>query len=1131
MPFYKRDEETNKVSITTPTTNSILERAKNLELDKQSNRSYVEMLNDPEVIAAAQRFVRDRLGQDDLSEKEAVDEFMEHFRSFNVNELTAAGDYGYVSAAAADAEKRRDDRAVQRLADYRLLYQTFSDLPSFSGGYGETFEDYAKGLITAPSTYVGLVLPGIGKGSGLATTQAAKAGVASTLRQALRKPVSTAVSGMAARPITTTAAVEGVAGSLQNIAAQKTEMEADLRKDYRSSETALAFGLSAAMPVGLGVLGAKSGAKRIIERNTVDLVQEADKAILEANEKSAKKADKLLSENKEIAGEIRGVLRSLDPEKVEAGKAVRKDIEEVEDLSPDFTIALDPERTKRIFAATVEIMKESGEGLRSGERITEGIARVIRDKDNGDEFAKEVMDKYNITSDDFANLFMADVSEAARTLQAAGTASKIFQRLSDVAATDVFGLDKQLQEKALAVGKKLQDGDARAAIQKADALQGEVKKGLVSRLDDTRRAFMTSQTATTVRNVASGYARVGIDVLTKAVDRGISASVAKLTGKKVELAPNEDILGIVYGLINKKEADAVKTIFEQGFSLQATKLFRELQDIGDATGRSTNRVGALESISRELNALNTFSDNMFKQAAFIGSLKRQLNEAYTRARRAGEDVNIDDYKLTEIIKNGKFNQTFGIVKGKGAKKTYMPQDALKKAIDESLYFTYQRTPDNPVAKGIINGIHSAPFLTTSLIPFPRFVMNAMRFTYEYSPFYLVEGGTEFYKTLTGKAGATGNYEDISKALVGTGILFGAAGFRMTENAGEKWYEYKMDNGQTFDMRPFFPAAPFLFFGDILAKAMQGEDMSLVTKNVTMDALQALTGTQFKAGFGFYALDSMFRDLSQATDPTYEGVIGQKADTILLNGMTNIINTFTIPLTAGQDLYNTFLAPDDERLVRQTKTSDVMSLIINKTLSRVPGNYAIEEYLAEKFGTTAPEIYASPTRKEPLRRQIPLTRQLTGALLQERRNFFEQEVERLKITRSQVARRTGIPEADQLIGTLFGEHANEFIVPTLQNSKRYKEGDSEYQREFLLSLIGEYKQDVMHSVRAISYLRGPENYGFDPMARADFVALKSRAKRKAIQEYHETYGEPTEDRPYDFSTLLALGKKYQKIPVR
>ena len=71
------------------------------------------------------------------------------------------------------------------------------------------------------------------------------------------------------------------------------------------------------------------------------------------------------------------------------------------------------------------------------------------------------------------------------------------------------------------------------------------------------------------------------------------------------------------------------------------------------------------------------------------------------------------------------------------------------------------------------------------------------------------------------------------------------------------------------------------------------------------------------------------------------------------------------------------------------------------------NYAIEKYLAEHIGYNAPEIYEVPSKAEPMRRQLPLTRQLTGALLKERRNFLEDELARLKITRRVLSAKTGV----------------------------------------------------------------------------------------------------------------------------
>ena len=61
--------------------------------------------NDKLVRQAAVRFARDKHGITDISEDDAIDNFIEHFRSFNVNELTAAGDWNYISGVSADASK------------------------------------------------------------------------------------------------------------------------------------------------------------------------------------------------------------------------------------------------------------------------------------------------------------------------------------------------------------------------------------------------------------------------------------------------------------------------------------------------------------------------------------------------------------------------------------------------------------------------------------------------------------------------------------------------------------------------------------------------------------------------------------------------------------------------------------------------------------------------------------------------------------------------------------------------------------------------------------------------------------------------------------------------------------------
>ena len=452
---------------------------------------------------------------------------------------------------------------------------------------------------------------------------------------------------------------------------------------------------------------------------------------------------------------------------------------------------------------------------------------------------------------------------------------------------------------------------------------------------------------------------------------------------------------------------------------------------------------------------------------------------------------------------------------------------LDKAVEDALYFTYQKTPDSQVARALIDGIHKAQFLTTSLVPFPLFIANAMRFTYEYSPVYLLDAGFVRFA-----AKNQDNYEELAKGLVGTGLLMGAIGYRMSEHAGENWWEGRRADGSTYDLRPFFPAAPFLFVGDLVARAFDN-DISKMTvagfkpfedqdrplygdRNELADAIQALSGTQFRAGMGLYALDNALRDVMAEDDP-------QKVQRMLTAAAANIINTYSIPLTMLQDTYNTFAAPDDARIVRDTNSSDMMSFFVNKSLSRIPMNYRIEEFLSEKLGTNPSEIYQSPTRGEDLRRITPFSRQVYGALYNERKNRFEKELAELKISRQIVFAKTGVPEADALIAQFMGEYITDFVVPAIEQSDGYAKLTREGKKDFLKRVIQEYRTDIMDLVEYNS--KQPvykERFGFDPMEKSGWNSLQKVDKERAMKVYHENHGVP-EDGKYDYTKLLYYAK--------
>ena len=71
------------------------------------NFSYEQFQQSPKLRRAAVRFAKAHLGYDNPSAEKAINETIEHFREFNVNELTAAGD-AKVKVAAFPAASKMD---------------------------------------------------------------------------------------------------------------------------------------------------------------------------------------------------------------------------------------------------------------------------------------------------------------------------------------------------------------------------------------------------------------------------------------------------------------------------------------------------------------------------------------------------------------------------------------------------------------------------------------------------------------------------------------------------------------------------------------------------------------------------------------------------------------------------------------------------------------------------------------------------------------------------------------------------------------------------------------------------------------------------------------------------------------
>ena len=187
------------------------------------------------------------------------------------------------------------------------------------------------------------------------------------------------------------------------------------------------------------------------------------------------------------------------------------------------------------------------------------------------------------------------------------------------------------------------------------------------------------------------------------------------------------------------------------------------------------------------------------------------------------------------------------------------------------------------------------------------------------------------------------------------------------------------------------------------------------------------------------------------------------------------------------------------------------------------NFAIEKMIAESLGVDASEIYEVATREEPLRRQTPITRQMFGILLNERKNRFEEELEKLKISKRVIQSKTGVPKADNIINKFLGEYSSTKLVSDFDNEE-YKNLSNEGKREYIKETIKEYKKDIVDLAKYKSSVMAKQKDEPDPMDELRFKQSFTKYQReRAINKYKEIFGEKT---ILDYDKLIDLAEFYK-----
>ena len=922
------------------------------------------LLNNQKFLDDAQMFLAEREDKEVTEPEEIYDAFMEHFRYQNVNEATALRDLYYVNNQTDDEgvarfgrlmdtyDKMDSDFGLTAAQDYLggvlTAPSTYASMFSFGA---------AKAGAVAAQQGIKLGIKEVIKQKALKTGQTLTTKqlddiVFDTARKRAVKRIkgeSVAPASLGDRVVNITqglrnggyrAAIGGMAVETLGAGAGVTAQEMarvkaiDGYDEVDFANISLATGVSALTG---GLLSGLAGSQKAIRSNVAEqyvMTQLAKQnKIIEKTYKTrtaplmkSKTYGKLV---KQKADTLKLSLEeTVGKEFMEAGKKLKKDMSPYERL----TVGVADKEIANIAAAAVQIVKKLGprEGVKRGseedfaERITSRIARGLKGGQLSTEGMIKIMQDHGISLDQFSAFYVADISEAARKL---GTQGRLSRAEASLLKKELTEIDRSAMELG---------ASTEAAYVKAKQLtEGRFKLhrvgDFVGALNKTRIGMMTVQSATTVRNTTNGFMRnyvyalenlgAGLYNLTfeqrkRLGDKALrdEAKFAVKTGVAQLRAGGKSLLfdDLFFGMQSQETAILTKIMRDPrlGRSAQAQEMFRELGDIAGISGVESS---PMIRSARFFNTFNTMSDNMFKSAIFSREIDKAIaldpDGVFKKAGIRG---------LDDFLKKRKFSS--------------LDNKMIARAMDEALDFTYQTGRFkgregffNSFADTFIQGASST--LGSTFVPFPRYLINQFRFVYEHMPVLgMLNIGGILNKT---GGGAQATAVRAGKQFSGFATL-GAFYYMRVHHGDEttKFYEYKtlpgmgaadenITAGGTMNTRAALgPFTAFAYVADLLYRmgrpggvldkefgiTLHDNDKVSFEKFNTREAVEALVGSQFRAGTGLDLVDGIVK---LTLGETAEAKASDRVESALAKYIGNYLSTYTVGAGMLRDIYGQY----------------------------------------------------------------------------------------------------------------------------------------------------------------------------------------------------------------------------------
>ena len=668
-------------------------------------------------------------------------------------------------------------------------------------------------------------------------------------------------------------------------------------------------------------------------------------------------------------------------------------VKTIKDVAPDnkdFQTDTTVDLNDKLVEVGVKIMDDLEIPRNPAVRISDQLEEVLSQAE-GNPVAREKLDSVlknnNITLPQLSNLFRGSIADSARRMQKLSSVSKSIENLA------------------------AKIGETAKPETWTQRLYNFIKQA-----DNIRRGLLVSQIATAMRNNTAQLGRVTMKTLIDVFDNTLKKTFNPLRqafGAEETPVNYARSFELILNLTkNKKQAKDLTDLLTKYYVKDAENLFtRYSSDVADATKTSNAariiKVG--QKVTDGLNILNRMQEFWYRRAVFANTITDALLKKGIDIKKVG----ISD----DLLK-------------------YVNKADIEKAVDDALYFTYAKTPDVPIVKKLVDGVNAYPFLLTGIIPFPRFMANAIAFQFRHSPL-------GFSALLTPKEIAklkAGDYKTLSQAVVGTTLLLTMIeAKRKGMSEDHKWYELETSSGKTVDMRPYFPLTPYLLVADMFVRAESGRGAP-----DAKDVLQGLTGAQFRAGASIQLVQNLLDGMA-GLDTT------EKLNKYFSEYTSNVLGGYLTPIRMFGDFVD-----QDQQFRRPVPTGEFITDTVNKLKTNIP-------FVREQFPETqSPTREATPGRPDTVTIPFtnieapgPLVRQLTGATVREEKNIAEKEFDRLGFKRRDILPYSGNAIVDQTRAEYLGPLV-ERIMPIIIQSKQYQSASNEMKTVILRKTLTELR---------------------------------------------------------------------------